>query len=1383
MPSSFLYDLWRTFFPAYLIDKVAHMLSEGMSGVRPFHESLVVFVRNQNEHQERINALLPRVCDWLKLKAPVHLKNNWLWSCLARAGESKFLRQGLTRDWLLDRLIEGMPPQSCIRLLSEAETYAFEEGSYAEAYRHRELKTRLINGPEFQTWDPTNLKIFSLIGSSETALNELLSGQNEYSPIELSILSIVLWEREQVGEATRIAGKALQRYRAKIKLLSSRHSQNDDAETSVLIRAGTLTDQLNYDTIFDANIFPNWPESYFSNFRSACLAKRDLDLLLRARSCLADNSTRAEPLELDAIRLSIVEEADIRCHPKYSVCFSQPLFNFLGIFAEKKFGQVITYYCDDNSLQKFRVETTDSYHRWFFSSLCVRLSAAGDYSWVSVSATSDDRADISVQYDFLNELADIAAEELISGNTLNFDLVCSFFPLEPILDEVHWKTRRANINLRRDWIQIATDCHLVTTRSKIAHNELKSVIDSNLCNIELLRSWCKECGLQILSESSIELLIRQELARLSNKLEETIEKSNSHLELAQLAFQSGFAELFQECLRKTWDFVLGYGHHKDSTIFEVLNALDYLSGVDSNAAMKLLKRISPIILNISKFTDGDETRHSKHSVSSILARLSPQTAASKYDQELKDGEWYYAEDTIEKLIEVSSLSSPILKRLYLTGLHLECNQKISLGIADNDEHATEISKRIETILGVKLGKPTDEDQMEGDDFGEKINIHPIDFPPEKYMDLVATLKGKFSTAEFWKSWYFFWVEQGQELNLLKQLVPLTQTLVKNFDDKKCLLDLLYASHRKLIGKTKAFDLLVAAHNAMEGWSEWCESSENSIKRINIVIEQYGNKIDDFIKLTTIRSNDWRDKFSRYIVPNDKFVYLFAHCGRIEEAFQLASEMVDSLEESVRNLQLSTPRWDWHNDDSNEDALAKCLVSRLKLPIPTIKLLVMEQISQLLVDHHPTIEAFLIEDLAHRCQESECVEVLCVFLFAKHNGYVPPKDLGKSIKARSLLSDLLLSNLIESPVNLGAYAYPLGSDIDFGGDNNRYNYFQGSHVPLLYQSNLKREEQRTGFPFTLHYISEWNHTFKYQPTSETQVDYFVGRDRARSTGQFYTQASHRGRSAYLRTLDMAKIYYKMPDAYASHLSIAALPIEPAYIGLRPQKPGWLLQWEKGVLPSQANISEYIKELLFNFSKDNGSLDLLALSFPIELDENQAIDLTVVKMVTASKLASEIKIYERSESISVGLLLENKLSYELNEDDKQGGVPLAVVPCPLLRYGHWYSDLEARGLYVPNCNIGDKKVVGQSKNGVFCYSIEDADIGFSSFWYNGWKSVHFNSIRSLCGTFTVLNKKNITNCFKDVSKEENCLYVCKAIVLLSEDSYSKHRTEELIFTIEC
>src|SRR5690606_12187765 len=146
-------------------------------------------------------------------------------------------------------------------------------------------------------------------------------------------------------------------------------------------------------------------------------------------------------------------------------------------------------------------------------------------------------------------------------------------------------------------------------------------------------------------------------------------------------------------------------------------------------------------------------------------------------------------------------------------------------------------------------------------------------------------------------------------------------------------------------------------------------------------------------------------------------------------------MVASLEESVRNLQLPKPTWDWRQDDSLEEAMLKTLVSRLKLPIPSIKLWVIDQLSQLLIAQHPRVEELLKVDLASRKQESECVEVLCVFFIAKSKGYVCPNDLGHYVGARSTLSDLLLSELVSASVEFGKYAYLFSPLISLDHENN------------------------------------------------------------------------------------------------------------------------------------------------------------------------------------------------------------------------------------------------------------------------------------------------------------------------------------------------------------
>ncbi len=1357
------------------VDAVAHMLSDGGFGVRPFHESLVVFVKSQEEHQQRINALLPSVCDWLSSEAPAHLKDNWLWSSQARAGDPSNLRQGLTRDWVLDRLITGMPVKSFIRLFSEAEIYALQDLDYAEAYSHRALKTRLINGPEFQTWNLTSLETLSLVAAERLNLNDIVSEKNEYSPLKLSILSIALWHREEPEQAEKLAEIALDRYRARTKLLSSEHSTYDETESSALIKASVLTNSLNYDVVFEDGNFSSWPSGYVASFRKACRIKKDLDLLLRGWNSLPSDSEYAGQIELDAIRLSILEDVDITCRPEYTKFENQHLSCFVKTLLNNSILNVATYYFDGCKDSVYKVAASKGYHEWFFHSIDIRLNAVGNFSWLPIDAALD-RVDVSVHYELLNNLTDKVASHLLAGNVLNFESVCLMFPSEPQLDKSQWDFPRSVISLKRSWVEIAADCHLITTKSEIAYSELKYTIESGTFRTDWLRLWYKEVGLKLLSDDAARLLIDNEEHRQLEELEETIEYCNAYIELAEIALQHNQLDLFEKCLRKTWDFVLGYGHHKDPTIFGVLKAVEFLSNTDRESSLAILERISPIIFNISEFTDGDETRHSKHSISSLVAKINPQTAASIYDQELRDGEWYYSEETIVRLLEECDFSTPIAKQLYLTGLHSSCYELLRTKVESGNVNSIQVMTEIDTLLDNKNQILTAKKHPKTDDIDEKITLLPSDYPPEKFKGLVAALKGKYSTNNFWTTWYTYWVTQGKEFELLQQLMPSISTFSDSFDDRRYLLDLLFTSERKLNGKAKAFKLLVVAHNAMNGWSDWYERSENTIDRLKLVAEQYPNRVDEFIKLTTSQPDSWKDGFGDLIIPNDKLVYLLSHAGRVDDALQLTLKMVDSLEESVRNLRLQKPEWDWRTGDSVEEALTKSLVSRLKLPIPSIKLWVIEQLSNLLVGGHPGVESLLQRDLADRKQESECVEVLCVFFIAKAKGYACASNLGCHIKARSTLSDLILSELVSNPKDFGIYAFPVSPFVGLERDNNRFEYYQGSHVPLLYNSVMMREEQKTGIPFTDYYKSEWNNTFKYQSASGIGYDYFFSGDRQRNTGQFYTQASHRGRSAYLRTIEVAKRFYSMPDSYAEQLSILALPIEPAYIGFTPKKPEWLPKWESESV-NKENLVLFVKDTLINFVEE---VDLLALSLPIEVGNDTWIDLTVVKATTGIDSPDNIKLDERVGSICIGNLLDKELSYEFSNKVKSDMTVLASTAYPFNRYGHWHSDLESRGLYIPRCDKEDKKVIGYSRGDLFIYSVDDVEIGFSSFWYNQWQPVHPKELRSPCGTFTAVDKKKYTKWHKHDEMQKQ-LYICNAKVLRSEDSYREHNAEDFEFFI--
>lgn len=1362
---------------------VSHMLAEGLTGLRPFHDSLVVFVRKQDEHVDRVNQLLPSVCEWLESKAPIFLKDTWLWSCIARSGHTSQLRSGLTRDWIIEKLVEGVSVETCIRLLSEAETYAFESFCFEEAHRHRSLKTRLINGPKFQTWNEPGLSTASLLHATQDAINNEISKQNELTPIKLSNLATALWFLEEYQKAEIIAKKAIDRYRTKNKLLRTRHHQEEETESTNLIKACILTDTLNYDAIFEEDNFANWPDGYVAAFTEACTLKKDLDLIFRGLKALTSDSHLRRRLELSAIRVSLIEGADIGARGEYSSFTSQELSTFLNAYKSNSFSNVQTFHPVSGT--ESRLDASDSsYYDWFFSSLCIRLTASGDFSWLPVKA-KDDRSDSNYTELFflLYQLADEVAEELISQGSLEFDFLCSLFPVNTILDQMHPEARRKEIMLKRDWISISSDIHLITTQSEISDIQIKNSISTDVFRSDWIRLWYIETNVKLLSDDAAHQLICSELDRQSNELDETIEFSNSCLELAEIAYLHKNTEKFIYCLKKTWDFVLGYGHHKDPTIFDVLKAIEYLSATKPNEALQLLERISPIAFNISDFTDGDETRHSKHSISSLAAKLNPQTAASIYDQELVDAEWYYSEETILRLLQQADFSSPITRHIYLTGLHSSCYALLKDRINEGIEQAWEIKEKVECLLGISIETEAEKKEYSSTPI-EKPDIDPAKYPPSKYNDLIHALTGKYATREVWINWYSYWVENGKEKELLDQLLPLIPTISDRLDDKHHLLDLLFHSQLKFNGKGKAFDLLVRAHNAANGWSDWYESTEDSLKRLEVLAKNYPTKIDEFIRLTTIQHDRWKDRFGKLIIPNDKLVYLLSISGRADEALQLTSSMVISLEDSVRNLALKKPDWDWNTTDSIEDALSKALVSRLKLPVPSIKLWVIDQISHLLIDSYPNIERLVLKDLSSRKLESECIEVLSLIFIAKEKGYFPPKDLGLHVQSRSLLSDIYLLDIEPGTTNLGSFSFPASPMPQLFGDNNRFDYFQGSHVPRTYYSNLEREERKHGFPFTTYFKSEWNKTYDYRPPSGTNVDYFFNDDRWRNTGQFYTEASHRGRSAYLRAIQVAVDYAGMPVGYAEHIATPAIPIEPTYIDLSTGRPEWLATWDKELIPTKENIRDYVIRCTNSHMESNIQEDLVAFSTPIRIDENNWIDLTVSKGFWNSVEHHTPELRDNDHGLCIAKMLERSLEFywKSNPNETEENFTFFTAKTyPVIRYGHWHTDLQTRGFYAPKSTDKDKSICAKNSDGFLKYELSNRYIGKSSYWYNHWKATHPKELDSLCGTYTTLYKDEYSKSLRSYPENENCFYLCKALVISGEDSFREFNSIVLEFVI--
>ena len=360
----------------------------------------------------------------------------------------------------------------------------------------------------------------------------------------------------------------------------------------------------------------SWPDSYIKAFKDACLAKSDIALMMRALNALGV-SNEGQKLELSTIRASILENSDVFVWQEFLENNSHAATKLLKLHRDKNFSSIVDN-LPDNEICEYYQYPNSNYHEWFFSALVIKLSAEGDFSWLPAKATKE-RVDISFYLNTLTELASYIADLLVAYGEMDFPTISYLLTTIVIPEESNYDSRRETILFKRDWLEISADIHLLTTQRNINLSELQGVIDQEIYLFEWIRLWYSDVQLNLLSDDAAQLLLEIAMDRQSQELEDTSERSNNNLELAYIALRHKNKVYVEKLTRLCWDYTIGYGNHKDTTILNVLDAIDCLLKACPPKALIFLERIAPIVFNISNFTDGDETRHSLSIMSEMLA--------------------------------------------------------------------------------------------------------------------------------------------------------------------------------------------------------------------------------------------------------------------------------------------------------------------------------------------------------------------------------------------------------------------------------------------------------------------------------------------------------------------------------------------------------------------------------------------------------------------------------------------------------------------------------------------------------------------------------------------------------------------------------------------
>lgn len=915
-PESAFEDISLGHDPGLLtLDGVRHLLFDSGLGLQPFHESLIVFIKEEGEHCSRVEKLRPRVEEWLRTLAPARLRNTWHWLIVAEMGDTEPLRQGLSRNWLLDRLTEGYPVDALVRLLTRAEEIAFAELAFGEAYRHRALKMRLLEGPQYQVDDASRLQRASWVVSSDTTLSQdSFVARHKLATSVLPWLAIALAERADERCARESARYALDRYNSELRLSPGRANRNAIQNRlhllNALIRCSAvlppvLAKQLKH--------MPDW-----GGYQLVGHLKKTRSLTLLMEVWREPDAFGKRRMLEDAVcEVATLSGANICAWEEFKSFRLSPFAAIVATLRGSPFdsptASPIRIGWDHSADMEVRRYMFSALVRdWFLQTLEVDLCAQGDFEWLD-APTFNGRENLSNYLDVLATFAEGVAGAFREGIAVPFEAVFEHFSPVTEPTNVSYQKKETFSRFKRALLQVAVDVHLLSTAvggpRVIEATSWESAKSSPWLDTRSFPEFAVQYGQRVFSNELVRHAVEERAKQAVSELQETCTIAQDLLELCELSILYDEVEVARARCRQAWDITIGYGHRKDPSLDGIVSALEYLREAAPAVTRSLLSRAAPQIANVCHYTDGSGTKHIPERASALLAKLDRYALAKQYEELVAVGEWFEAEDCMKHLLGSAERVTPELLALAKTGL------------SDNElQRASWKAEAIGPLAAVAMahqGEPTflpptvlvPPPKSEGLFPSETVDFDA--FPPSSFRKFFLEISQKKGVPDdTLRSWFLHWKAKGKASVVLKYVRQVALAESDRRTRLRHLLDDLLAVSAELEGASDAtFDVAVKAQIDNGGWFPFFfESSEETEARLTKVAELYPERADEFIRLSAKNWLTTQSNPSELIVPGEKLVFFLVQLGRIEEAVDLTQKMVESVVADTSGLVLPPPAW-------------------------------------------------------------------------------------------------------------------------------------------------------------------------------------------------------------------------------------------------------------------------------------------------------------------------------------------------------------------------------------------------------------------------------------------------------------------------------------------
>ncbi|WP_110787752.1 NACHT domain-containing protein [Rhodopseudomonas palustris] len=1342
--------------------EIDFLLEPRNAGMIPFHQSIFAYVREMPDHGASYAALLPKIVLWLETQAPEYWRWGWLWLAQAETGNFKPLFEGANRDWVVSSLAAGWPERQIARILSTAESAAFEQGDLPQTVRLRSLKTRVLNARDFQSGDYGQFRATALTTSDnrQQTLN-LIDDLQELSPDEIVSIARLSPATLRTEVATASLNELGRRVNAWIELRHKPEHEFRELSDRLLSAAAFAGASAVPRTLRYLMSYRN-PAPHCDTYINLLGTAQDIEALLAVRKRMrgAKSSRQRRLIQEHILRAALFKGANPR--PLISdvasdlTPFTASWLIRTGVTSSTRFHASPPP--EDLLRDRYSVgsdpELSQYFYDFFWSALCISLQAVGDFSLFYPSRDSDKLGWLESALRCLEDLA----RGIAAGNyPLSYSAVFVAADALKSLDHVGPNDRSAAQfrAFRHSLPNIALDLHLLGLADQ--HQPEIATDDFNRARKTL--HWINQLWIEQNIENQLPLLeaaaantfIEEASAALAGKVSEFNERSDQWTKLARLASLYNVQDPAALMLRAA-DCLVGYGWRKDLGAMDMLDAIQQVHGADASRTKEWIFVVSPIINEITEFTDGDETNHVRSELIDVVCTTMPEYLAGFYAHHVSQDEWRYADETLEaalSTIDLSSraaaaLSGTLLDDRMLRGLEKRGEsepiarsllQKQVDFLARSEPKASATEPKTEEL------RPEEEKALQQD---------PTAIPPGDFKALVRLVSGAFPyrhRGEFLGKWLSHWQAQGKASIALNSI----RTFFDNEDRYSYAEEILDHAFKVCLaeeGKDAAYPWLVKAHIYRHGWQSNWTSEKEVMERLTLAAQTYPERWQEFIRATSAQTPYYQRRGKDFVLGYQYLVRYLLLVGQTGIATAVTDEFVKTLVSEVRDQPISGASW--LRMPSGADLALELLFERLNWPVPMVRWRAAKEIRNLLNDPATMKNAgSLLLDRLEACRtESETCSLLTIIFLTDPAGQPSRADVADRLHKPSALSDALLHQIYATDLDPKAWSSAHSGEAP--GDFEPDGYFEEhktAHVPPILSNNLGRLEARIGKPFLRQWAYEWKQLRERLDTRFTRYPYYfddVGEVRGGIVGQYLQRQNEIYRSAYLRVFALAVDLWGMPAKLAAEYCSDNAPAIAGLFELEPGKrPDWLADIPERFLAAEPDFKDVVLELVK--AGEIGSRKMVSLSTPFRKDAALYGHLSVTAFFVTDdfKLSDDRDLYEPSTILPLSDYFDprgRQLALPEDSPAQEGAEGEAVPVCETLLpipFGYWQSDYYSRGLSVPASYWLPEDAVLQCGPSALELSSVGSPVASTQIWHDDWTPRYPRGGHTRCGVVSYLD----------------------------------------------